>query len=161
MSFFSSLIPMKLPCIFIALLLSASIQAEDVVKTIERLPAVREQVLQDTAKLREGSTMETVEAAAKVRVALLPLLVQLEAALNKATGKATLQVIERDLEAIARDAHIRGHAQGWGGTVVTVEAAWAVVEHMESRVSWCVWQLMQDRDNFEFDDWLERWTDDN
>lgn len=64
----------------------------------------------------------------------------------------------RDLEAIARDANVRGHAEGWGGTIVKVEAAWAVVEHIESRISWCVWQLMEDKKDFDFDEWLQRWT---
>jgi hypothetical protein len=150
---------MKLLCVLIMLLLSVPLRAEDVPKVIDRLPTVREKILRDTAKLSEGSTMEMVEAMAKMRTALLPSLVSIEAELNKETEKATLQLIERDLEAIARDAHIRGHAKGWGGTVVKVEAAVAVVEHIESRISWCVWQLMQDTKEFNFDAWLNRWTD--
>lgn len=151
--------PMKLPCLWIALLLTASITGEEVGKVIDRLPAVRKQALRETVTLRGGNNADMVDAAIKVRKALLPSLVILEAALTKQNAPETQKLIERDLEAIERAEHIRGHAEGWGGAQVKVDAAWAAVEHVESRVSWCVWQLMQNRKNLVFDDWLNRWAE--
>jgi hypothetical protein len=65
--------------------------------------------------------------------------------------------IERDLDAVVRDAYIRGHADGQGGTLVAIESAWAAVEHLQARASWCVWQLKQGDDSFDFQAWRERW----
>ncbi len=153
--------PMKL--LFLLLFWGLAVHgfADDVSKLVERLPTIRKKALRDTAKLREGSTVDMVDAAVKVRLALLPQLVSLEAALNKESEEKTKQVIERDLEAIARDADIRGHAEGWGGTSVTVDAAWVVVTHLERRISWCVWQLMRDQESFDLEHWLECWNGDS
>jgi hypothetical protein len=99
-----------------------------------------------------------VDGAVKIGETLLPELIKLEAALNEESEKDTLATTKRDLEAIERDAHIRGHSQGWGGTIVKIDTAWAVVEHIEARISWCVWQLMQKDEGFDFQKWLLRWN---
>ncbi len=150
------------PLLSIALLLCvASAPATELSALIESLPEVRLKALADTADLRAGNTPEMINGAVIVRDRLLPFIVTLESKLDERDEKETRVLIERDLEAISRDAHIRGHSAGWGGTVVSVETAWAVVDHLEARISWCVWQLTQDAAKFDFDAWHTRWVTDS
>lgn len=128
---------------------------------IEHLPEVRSKSLADTAKQRAGSTTEMIDAAVTIRDRLLPLIVTLQSKMEKKSEEDVRAGIERDLEAISRDAVIRGHSEGWGGTAVAVDSAWAAVEHLEVRASWCVWQLMKDTEEFDFDAWLARWKADS
>lgn len=125
---------------------------------IKRLPEIRAKALADTADLQAGSTAKMVEAAVVIRNRLLPLIVTLESKLEKKSEQEVRAQIERDLEAISRDAHIHGHSEGWGGTIVLIDAAWSEVHHLEARASWCVWQLMKDADEFDFDAWHTRWA---
>lgn len=148
---------MKLLLLLTLLVSVASAGATETDLLIERLPEIRSKSLADTAKLRAGSTTEMVDAAVAIRDCLLPVIVTLESKLEKKSEEEVQLLIERDLEAISRDAHIRGHSKGWGGTAVSVNSAWAVVDHLEARVSWCVWQLMKDAKEFDFDTWHTRW----
>ncbi len=146
------------PVFLIMLLLCATVAgATESEELIVRLPEIRLKALSDTADLRAGSTPEMVEAAVTIRNRLLPLIVTLESKLEENNEKEVRALIERDLEAISRDAHIRGHAEEWGGTSVSVDSAWAAVEHLEARASWCVWQLMKDAKEFDFKAWHTRW----
>ena len=128
--------------------------------TVDRLPQVRAKALSETSELRAGNTTEMADAASIIQDRLLPSIVVLEAKLRDQAEAVVRERIERDLEAIARDAQIRGHADGWGGTLVTVDAAWAIVAHLEARASWCVWQLMEDDADFDFSAWKQRWKAD-
>ena len=132
--------------------------AIDSEELVERLPEIRSKALADTADLRAGSTTEMVDAAVTIRNRLLPLIVTLESKLEKKSEQEVCAQLERDLEAVSRDAYIRGHSEGWGGTAVSVDSAWAVVGHLEARASWCVWQLMKDSKKFDFDAWHTRWA---
>jgi len=42
--------------------------------------------------------------------------------------------------------------------MVAVDSAWAVVDHLEARVSWCVWRLTKDAKGFDFHAWHTRWA---
>jgi hypothetical protein len=148
---------MKPLFLIILLLCVAPAGASGSEELIVRLPEIRSKALSDTADLRAGSTTEMVDAAVAIRNRLLPLIVTLESKLEGKSEKEVRALIERDLEAISRDAHIRGHSEGWGGTAVSVNSAWAAVEHLEARASWCVWQLMKDSKEFDFDAWHTRW----
>ena len=146
------------PLLLIIVLFSvAPVVATESDGLIERLPEIRSKAFADTANVRAGSTTEMVGAAVTIRDRLLPLIVNLESKLEKRSEKEVRALIESDLDAISRDAYIRGHSEGWGGTVVSVESAWAVVDHLEARASWCVWQLMKDTKEFDFDAWHTRW----
>lgn len=148
---------MKLFLLITLLISIASSGAKEIEELIGRLPEIRAKFFADTAKLRAGSTSEMVDAAVVIRDRLLPLVVTLESKMEKKSEKEVRALIERDMEAVARDAHIRGHSEGWGGTAVAVDSAWAVIEHLEVRASWCVWQLMKDAKGFNFDAWQTRW----
>jgi hypothetical protein len=149
---------MKPLLLFLVFLFVVPAGATDIDGLIERLPQIRMKALADTANLRAGSTTEMIDAAVTIRDRLLPSVVALESKLEKKDEKVVRALIERDLEAISRDAHIRGHSEGWGGTVVSVESAWAVVSHLEARASWCVWQLKKDAKEINFDAWHAKWT---
>ncbi|RYD20354.1 MAG: hypothetical protein EOP88_15410 [Verrucomicrobiaceae bacterium] len=149
---------MKLLLLIVALLPLVPLRAAEPGDLIERLPGIRLKALAETASLREGSTAEMIKAAVAVRDRLLPSIVILESKLEGKSDKEVRAVIERDLEAISRDTMIRGNSVGRGGSIVSIESAWAVVSHLEARASWCVWQLMKDFKGFEFDDWHKRWA---
>jgi hypothetical protein len=148
---------MKLLLLLALLFSPASADADETEGLIERLPSIRSKYLADTAKQRAGSAAEVVDSAATIRDRLLPLIVTLESKLEKKSENEVRALIERDLEAISRDAGIRGHSEGWGGTAVAIDSAWAAIEHLEARASWCVWQLMKDTEEFDFNEWLTRW----
>ncbi len=149
---------MKSTLLICSVLFVASVGAEEYEGLVERLPGIRSKVLADTTKLRAGNTTEMVDAAVAIRDRLLPFIVTLQSELEDKSETDVRTQIERDLEAISRNAYIRGHSAGWGGTAVSADAAWAVVEHLEARASWCVWQLMQDSKVFHFEAWHDRWT---
>ena len=149
---------MKFLSLILFALSSLPLGAAPVEETIDRLPEIRDQALQETTEWRAGSRTEMIDAAEILRDRLLPSIVSLESRLLDEKEETTRAKIERDLEAIARDAEIRGHAEGWGGNLVTLDSAWTVVEHLEARASWSVWQLMKDDDRFNFSAWKRRWT---
>ena len=103
---------MKPLLLIIFLLSGACLGATESEGLIERLPDIRLKAFADTANLRAGNTHEMVDAAVAVRDRLLPFVVTLESTLEKKSEKEALALIERDLEAISRDAHIRGNAEG-------------------------------------------------
>jgi len=151
--------PRKMKWLLMMTLLSiSSVGAMDTGELVGRLPGIRTKAFADTATLRAGNTTEMIDAAAAVRDRLLPLVVTLESKLEKKSETEIRALIERDLEAVSRDARIRGNSEGWGGTGVAVDSAWAVVEHLEARASWCVWQLMEDVEGFNFAAWHARWV---
>jgi hypothetical protein len=149
---------MKPLLLLLLVVLAESAWASEADQLIQQLPGIRLKALADTAKLRAGSTPEMVDAAAAIRNRLLPMVVTLESKLEGRSEKDVRAQLERDLEAVSRDAYIKGHSDGWGGTAVSVDAAWAVVGHLEARASWCVWQLMKDSKTFDFEQWRTHWT---
>jgi len=129
---------------------------------IEELPNIRTKILKDTQQLRSSPcTDDMIDAAVNIRNKLLPSLIKFEAELEKKKEDDVKKEIERDLEAVERDAYIRGHCEGVGGTEVRIEEAYAGVSHIEARISYCVWQLTKSSKDFDFETWHRRWTNDS
>ncbi len=126
---------------------------------IDALPEIRSKALSETSGLRAGSRTEMVDGCFKVAQRLLPSLVTLEAAMRKTSEKATREQILRDLEAIRRDAQIRGNSGGWGGTGVSLDEYTAYLSHVENRISYCVWMLSKGNASFDFEAWRRQWID--
>jgi len=132
---------------------------------IDELPNIRDKILKETYELRSGSTggstAELIDAGVNIQNKLLPWLIKLEAELEKKQKDDVTKEIKRDLEAVERDAHIRGYSKGEGGSENLVEAVYTGVSHIEARISYCVWQLTKDSKDFDFATWHRRWTNDS
>lgn len=148
--------PRKVNSMILLLSLAQLVAADDLqFKIIKALPKQRAQIASEAQKQAfSGKGPDLLDAAVFERTKLLTLLLKLETE-SKGEPKAS---IERDLEAIARDARIRGHQDGWGGTAVSLDEANAVVAHLVARISYRVWMLTKDNPDFDFDSWRKEWT---
>ncbi len=65
--------------------------------------------------------------------------------------------IRRDQEAIARSVDYERNAEGWGGTITTIEAAGAALTHVENLISFYVTRIFENDKSFNLENWYLVW----
>ena len=65
--------------------------------------------------------------------------------------------IRRDQEAIARSVDYERNAEGWGGTISSIEAASATLTHVENLISFYVTRIFKKDHSFNLENWHVAW----
>lgn len=125
---------------------------------VNSLPGKLEVLTKKHERGLSGSTMEMVESIDAVAKGILIMLVDLEGEGEGGEAKAKLRAeLEQDAAGVAAGVFYRNHATGWGGTITQIEAAAAVQEYYEHRLSFNVTQLYRDDETFNLDQWHRKW----
>ena len=134
------------------------VSQEEALAIIDGLPSVRAAVYAQTRAMREGAPISEIrEGMRRIQKVLLPALVRLESALEQIPINEAQARITRDLAALTRDAEIRGHDSGRGGSGVQPDREDAVLDHVERRIRHDVWMLAGRGDPIAFTRWSHRW----
>lgn len=92
-----------------------------------------------------------------ISTALLEDAVVLQAFVtNQQPGKIRAEIL-RDQEAIGRSVYYERNAEGWGGTITTIEAAEARLQHVEHLISFYVSQIFEKDQSFNLKNWVAAW----
>lgn len=134
------------------------VSREAALAIMDGLPSVRAAVYAQTRAMRESAPVPGIrEGLRRIQKVLLPSLVRLESALEQVPVEEAQARVTRDLEALARDAEIRGHELGWGGSAVQLNREDVILDHVERRIRHDVWMLAGRDDQTAFDRWSHRW----
>ncbi len=126
-------------------------------RRIEQLPVKLTQLYRGKEKDLAGTTISMTEALASISNGLLEDAVVLQAFVTGQQPDKVRMEIRRDQEAIARSVDYERNAEGWGGTMTTIESAAADLRHVENLISFYVTRIFEKDQSFKLENWYVAW----
>jgi hypothetical protein len=124
---------------------------------IEQLPTKLTQLYRAKEKDLAGSTASMTDGLVSISNGLLEDAVTLQSFVTGQQPDKLRTEIRRDQEAIARSVDYERHAEGWGGTITTIEAAAAALRHVENLISFYVTRIFEKDQSFKLESWYAAW----
>jgi hypothetical protein len=124
---------------------------------IEQLPTKLTQLYRANEENLAGSTRSMTDGLMTISNALLEDAVVLQAFITDQQPDKIRAEIPRDQEAIGRSVYYERHAEGWGGTITSIEAAEARLQHLENLISFSVTQIFEMDQSFNLKNWYAAW----
>jgi hypothetical protein len=131
--------------------------SENLRQRIEQLPTKLTQLYRAKEKDLAGSTTSMTDGLVSISNGLLEDAVVLQAFVTEQQPDKVRIEIRRDLEAIVRGVDYERHAEGWGGTITTIEAAAAALRHVENLISFYVTRIFEKDQSFKLENWYAAW----
>src|SRR5258706_12772222 len=124
---------------------------------IEQLPTKLTQLYRAKEKDLAGSTASMTDGLVSISNGLLEDAVVLQAFVTGQQPDKVRTEIRRDQEAIARSVNYERNAEGWGGTITTIEAAAVALTHIENLISFYVTRIFEKDQSFDLEQWQTAW----
>jgi hypothetical protein len=124
---------------------------------IEQLPAKLTQLYRAKEKDLAGSTTSMAGGLVGISNGLLEDAVALQTFVTGQQADKLRTEIRRDQEAIARSVDYERNAEGWGGTITSIEAAAVALTHVENLISFYVTRIFEKDQSFDLQKWYTDW----
>jgi len=124
---------------------------------IEKLPEKLTQLYRAKEQDLAGSTISMTEALMSIADGLLDDAVTLQSFVTGEQPDRVRIEIQRDQEAIGKSVYIERNAEGWGGTMTSIESAAARLRHVENVISFYVTQTLEKDNSFKLNNWHAAW----